>query len=59
VIEWLRVHSLQNCEELIFCVLQNPAHFPPPSQDSSNSPVEQIHLRFVEDETVSSSLFKQ
>lgn len=59
MIEWLRVYSLQNCEELIFCVLQNPAHFPPPVQDSNNSPVEQIRFKFVEDETISSSLFKQ
>lgn len=59
MIEWLRVYSLQSCEELIFCVPQNPARFPPPVQESNNSPVEQIRFKFVEDETISSSLFKQ
>lgn len=59
MIERLCVYSLQNCEELIFCVPQNPAHLPPPVQHSNNSPVEQIHFKFVEDETVSSSLFEQ
>lgn len=59
MIEWLRVYSLQNCEELIFCVLQNHARFPPPVRDSNNSPVEQIHFKFVEGETISSSLFRQ
>lgn len=53
------MYSLQNCEELIFCVLQNPAHFPPPVLDSNNSPVEQRHFTFVGDETVSSPSFRQ
>ena len=53
------VYSLKNCEELIFSVPQNPVHFPPNVQDSSNLPVEQGHFEFVEDETISSSLLRQ